>query len=272
MYLGDNLLEQDLGAFVHAFEAARDSADPPTAQILLKQVPDPHRFGIAELDADGHVVRLVEKPADPPQRSRARRRLPVRPDDPRRPSRSIAPSPRGELEITDAIQWLIDQGMRVRCELLDRLVDRHRQAHAAARGEPAAAREDRAAHRRQGRRGLDHRRSCRHRGRRDRDQLDAPRPGGHRRRRTHRRQLHRAVLARSATAARSINSEVEHSVIMERSTIIDIPRLEDSLIGKEAVVSRIAAAAAGPAVDDRRPLPDRRRVTNRQARRNACQP
>ena len=66
MYLGDNLLEQDLAAFVAAFESARAGDEPPAAQILLKQVPDPHRFGIATLDADGHVVRLVEKPADPP--------------------------------------------------------------------------------------------------------------------------------------------------------------------------------------------------------------
>src|SRR6476469_3102318 len=66
MYLGDNLLEQDLAAFVHAFETARASAEPPTAQILLKKVPDPHRFGIASLDAQGNVVHLVEKPADPP--------------------------------------------------------------------------------------------------------------------------------------------------------------------------------------------------------------
>ena len=66
MYLGDNLLEQDLAAFVEAFERARETADPPAAQILLKQVPDPHRFGIATLDDQGHVVALVEKPADPP--------------------------------------------------------------------------------------------------------------------------------------------------------------------------------------------------------------
>ena len=65
MYLGDNLLEQDLAAFVAAFEAARRRRRA-AAQILLKQVPDPHRFGIATLDAAGHVVHLVEKPADPP--------------------------------------------------------------------------------------------------------------------------------------------------------------------------------------------------------------
>lgn len=51
---------------MRAFETARKSAEPPTAQILLKQVPDPHRFGIAELDAAGNVIRLIEKPADPP--------------------------------------------------------------------------------------------------------------------------------------------------------------------------------------------------------------
>src|SRR3954466_1584024 len=67
MYLGDNLLEQDLTAFVDEFLKARaNDASPPVAQILLKRVPDPHRFGIAALDGDGHVVRLVEKPADPP--------------------------------------------------------------------------------------------------------------------------------------------------------------------------------------------------------------
>src|SRR6187401_1519092 len=93
MYLGDNLLEQDLAAFVDAFQAAREGENPPAAQILLKRVPDPHRFGIASLDESGHVVHLIEKPADPP-------------------------SELGELEITDAIQWLIDEGHRVRMEIL----------------------------------------------------------------------------------------------------------------------------------------------------------
>ena len=117
MYLGDNLLEQDLGAFVAAFETARASADPPVAQILLKQVPDPHRFGIATLDADGHVVALVEKPADPPSDLAL---VGVYLFDPtiHDAVRAIEPSARGELEITDAIQWLIDHGHRVRTELL----------------------------------------------------------------------------------------------------------------------------------------------------------
>src|SRR5215467_5702472 len=45
MYLGDNLLQQDLTTFVRRFEDAREESSPPAAQILLKSVPDPHRFG-----------------------------------------------------------------------------------------------------------------------------------------------------------------------------------------------------------------------------------
>jgi len=117
MYLGDNLLEQDLGAFVAVFEAARAGADPPAAQILLKRVPDPHRFGIATLDADGNVVELVEKPEDPPSDLAL---VGVYLFTPRIHDAvaAIRPSDRGELEITDAIGWLIDQGEQVRCELL----------------------------------------------------------------------------------------------------------------------------------------------------------
>ncbi|MFM8482133.1 MAG: glucose-1-phosphate thymidylyltransferase, partial [Actinomycetota bacterium] len=117
MYLGDNLLEQDLAAFVHAFEEARRGPEPPSAQILLKRVPDPHRFGIAELDERGHVTRLVEKPAEPAS-DLALVGVYLFDRNIHDAVRAITPSLRGELEITDAIQWLVDQGMRVRCELL----------------------------------------------------------------------------------------------------------------------------------------------------------
>ena len=118
MYLGDNLLEQDLASFVDQFEQARASErPPPNAQILLKQVPDPHRFGIAELDESGNVVRLVEKPEQPPTDLAL---VGVYLFDPtvHEAVRSIRPSARGELEITDAIQRLVDHGFRVRPELL----------------------------------------------------------------------------------------------------------------------------------------------------------
>ncbi|HUS61859.1 MAG TPA: sugar phosphate nucleotidyltransferase, partial [Acidimicrobiales bacterium] len=69
MYLGDNLLEQGLVEFVERFEAGRQASlqhEAAVAQILLTKVPDPQRFGVAVLDEAGSVVRLVEKPADPP--------------------------------------------------------------------------------------------------------------------------------------------------------------------------------------------------------------
>lgn len=126
MYLGDNLLQQDLAAFVEAFEAAREAAaaprlygqeHPPAAQILLKQVPDPQRFGVAELDMAGAVVRLEEKPANPRSDLAL---VGVYLFDARihEAVGAISPSARGELEITDAISWLIDQGHPVRAEIL----------------------------------------------------------------------------------------------------------------------------------------------------------
>ncbi|HUS62445.1 MAG TPA: sugar nucleotidyltransferase, partial [Acidimicrobiales bacterium] len=97
MYLGDNLLEQGLREFVDAFATDTSNA---AAQILLHQVPDPQRFGVAELNADGEVIRLVEKPVDPPSDLAL---VGVYLFDPRIHDavRAIEPSPRGELEITD---------------------------------------------------------------------------------------------------------------------------------------------------------------------------
>ncbi|MHB8463828.1 MAG: glucose-1-phosphate thymidylyltransferase [Acidimicrobiales bacterium] len=119
VYLGDNMLQQTVREFVERFQATREQAahptldagtgGPPAAQIHLMAVPDPRQFGVAELDAHGHVVRLVEKPVDPPSNLAL---VGVYLFDARihEAVRAIAPSPRGELEITDAIQWLIDNG------------------------------------------------------------------------------------------------------------------------------------------------------------------
>jgi glucose-1-phosphate thymidylyltransferase len=236
MYLGDNLLQQDLRTFVERFEDARSEASPPAAQILLKQVPDPHRFGIATLDEYGNVVNLIEKPDDPPTDLALvgvylfDRRIHTA-------VQAIEPSGRGELEITDAIQWLIDNGHRVRTEQLagwwidtgklTPLLDANRLLLETV--------------------------ETRIEGDVDEDTtLDG-----------------RVIVEAGATVRRSrirgpvaigagttvmnsfigpfsaigescevMNSEIEHSVVMAGSRIIDIPRLEDSLIGREAIISR----------------------------------
>jgi glucose-1-phosphate thymidylyltransferase len=101
--------------FVDGFATAGQDA---AAQILLARVSDPQRFGIAELDASGEVVRLVEKPADPPSDLALVGVYLFRPPI-HDAVRAIHPSARGELEITDAIQWLIDEGHRVRHQVVD---------------------------------------------------------------------------------------------------------------------------------------------------------
>jgi glucose-1-phosphate thymidylyltransferase len=106
MYLGDNLLQGGIGDLVAAF-----TSHQPDALILLTPVPDPENYGVAELD-DGAVVRLVEKPAAP-RTDLALVGVYMFTRAIHDAARAIEPSPRGELEITDAIQRLVDDGLRV---------------------------------------------------------------------------------------------------------------------------------------------------------------
>ena len=236
MYLGDNLLEQDLGAFVSAFEDARCQFDPPAAQILLKQVRDPQRFGIAELDDEGNVVQLIEKPDDPPS-DLALVGVYLFDSSIHEAVRAIEPSPRGELEITDAIQWLIDRGDRVRTEILtgwwidtgkltplleaNRLLLEKLDARIDGSVDEASSIEGRVV--------IEEGAVV------ENSTVRGPvaiGPGA--------RIVDSFVGPFSAIGAgcEVVNSEVEHSVVMDRSSIRDIARLEDSLIGREAVVSR----------------------------------
>jgi glucose-1-phosphate thymidylyltransferase len=107
MYLGDNLLQGGISELVQAFT---DHA--PDALILLTPVPDPHNYGVAELDGEGAVSRLVEKPAEP-QSDLALVGVYMFTSLIHEAARAIEPSGRGELEITDAIQWIVDNGKRV---------------------------------------------------------------------------------------------------------------------------------------------------------------
>jgi glucose-1-phosphate thymidylyltransferase len=112
MYLGDNLLNRGIRPLVDEFLRER-----PAAQILLARVPDPQMFGVAEL-SEGRVVRLVEKPREP-KSDLALVGVYMFSPEVFHAVKRITPSFRNELEITDAIQDLIDRGLDVRPHIVD---------------------------------------------------------------------------------------------------------------------------------------------------------
>ncbi len=245
MYLGDNLLRQGITEFVQAFEADRAAADELTldgapkacsAQILLTRVKDPERFGVAELGPDGDVVALVEKPEVPPS-DLALVGVYLFDASIHEAVRSIRPSPRGELEITDAIQWLIDNGHKVRHEVLDGWWKDTGKLEPLLEGnrlvlETIEARNDGtvdADSRIEGRVVI---------------QKGAVVVNSHIR--------GPAIIGEHTTVTDSYigpytsvyygceirGTELEHSIILEESKILDVPRVIDSLVGKQVVVQR----------------------------------
>jgi len=106
MYLGDNLLRDGILELAETFRS-----EEPDALILLTPVPDPEHYGVAELQ-DGRVSRLVEKP-NQPMSDLALVGVYMFTPAIFEAARAIEPSGRGELEITDAIQHLVDSGRRV---------------------------------------------------------------------------------------------------------------------------------------------------------------
>ncbi len=234
MYLGDNLLGEGVTHFVRQFAAERAAA-----RILLARVPDPQHYGVAELDADGRVVRLVEKPTSPPSDLAL---VGVYLFDKRIHDavRAIRPSWRDELEITDAIQWLIDQGHPVRSQVVTGFWKDTGQLEALLEGNRLVLE----AMERSVEGKID-----------EQSRLDG-----------------RVVVQAGAEVVRSVirgpaiigegtrlvdsfvgpftsiyygcdivRSEIEHSIVLAQSRIVDIARIEDSLIGKQVEVVRSRA-------------------------------
>ncbi|HEX2698816.1 MAG TPA: glucose-1-phosphate thymidylyltransferase [Acidimicrobiales bacterium] len=235
MYLGDNLLHQGVKEFVDHFEADRGDA---VAQILLCKVPDPQRFGVAELDTTGAVVRLVEKPAEPPS-DLALVGVYLFDRNIHTAVRAIEPSARGELEITDAIQWLLDQGHQVRSQVLDGWwIDTGKLTPLLEANRLILETLDR----------------CIEGTVDEESRIDGRvvvQPGARIQRSTVRGP---AIIGEGTRIVDSyigpftaiyhdcevVNSEVEHSVLLEDSRIIDGGRITDSLIGRRAEVTRSA--------------------------------
>lgn len=241
MYLGDNLLRQGISEFVESFEAdhARSSAGAeqvPSAQILLARVTDPQRFGVAEIGADGEVTMLVEKPEEP-KSDLALVGVYLFDTSIHDAVAAIEPSPRGELEITDAIQWLIDNGHRVRHEVLEGwwkdtgklqpLLEGNRLILETLEQRIDGAVDEQSI--------IDGRVVIEAGAQIINSTVRGPAIIGERTRVVN---SYIGPFTSVYFDCEIIDSEIEHSVILEESSVASIPRLSDSLIGKQVTIRR----------------------------------
>lgn len=232
MYLGDNLIGQDIKGFVEEFRASE-----PEALILLKEVEDPRMFGVAEVDGAGNVKRLIEKPKEPPS-NLALVGIYLFSSSIHRAIAEIKPSFRGELEITDAIQKLLDKGKTVRSFRLtswwldtgkkDDLLEANRVVLDELAAGALEGKVDEASK-------IAGRISLAKGAQVEKSTIRGP-----------------AVIGEGTVIKGSFigpytsigkdcvieNAVLEHSVILDGARITDIERLEDSVVGRNAVVSK----------------------------------
>ena len=230
VYLGDNFLIGGITEFVEEFQTA-----PTDAKILLTKVDNPQQFGIAVLNDSGNVVRLVEKPTEPPSNLALVGVYLFGPAI-HQAVREITPSWRDELEITDAIQWLIEHGKTVRSHQV------------SGYWKDTGRLEDMLECNRKVLEGIE----TDIRGSVDGDSRVVGRvvleEGAALQRSTVRGP---AIIGRDTTVVDSyigpftsiyhsctvLETEIEHSIVLEQSSICGVSRIEDSLIGKQVEVS-----------------------------------
>jgi len=230
MYLGDNFI---IGGITELVREFRDGAYD--AQILLTKVDNPSQFGVAELSPDGRVSILVEKPEQPRSDLALVGVYMFRPSI-HQAVRAISPSRRGELEITDALQWLIDHGHDVRPHLVTgywkdtgRLEDMLECNRKVLEGiEPAVRGTVDESSQLIGRVVVEEGAVV------ERSTVRGP-----------------AIIGRGTVLCDTYvgpftsiyfgctleDTEIEHSIVLEQSTIRGVRRIEDSLIGKQVEVS-----------------------------------
>jgi glucose-1-phosphate thymidylyltransferase len=232
MFLGDNLIQGGVKGFVKEF-----TTNKVDALVLLKEVADPRLFGVAELNEKGEITRIVEKPREP-KTNLAVPGVYLFTKDVHQAIARIKPSWRGELEITDTIQQLIDSGKKVRSHILtgwwldtgkkDDLLEANRIVldefvKRNLRGEVDAASQV------AGRVEIGEGTSIEH------STIRGPASIGDN---CHIRDSYIGPFTSIAAGTTIERSGVEHSVILESCSIRDIERLSDCVIGRCAVVTR----------------------------------
>ncbi len=229
MYLGDNLIKDGITPFVEEF-----TREKPNAQILLAKVKTPSEFGVAELEGD-QVVRLEEKPKQP-KSDLALVGVYLFDRTVFEAVNAIRPGARGELEITDAIQHMISSGRRVRSHVItgwwkdtgkvEDMLEGNRMMLGGLETDVQGTVDEES--KIEGRVVIG--------------------PGAIVQRSRLRGPLIIGAGARIidsyvgpftsiAEEVELIHTEIEHSIVLERSRLVDVPRrIESSLIGKEVVV------------------------------------